>query len=102
MNRRASAIRGNGVPIEFTKPEPLVFVHNDLHMGNIILGNDGRVWLLDWECAGFYPQFFEYTAMFHQCEEHDLYRAPMSFRRCIPFIANPYFGRYRWLAGCSP
>ena len=42
---------------------PLVLTHLDLHPGNIIVGDDGRVWLIDWEHAGFYPQWFEYASM---------------------------------------
>ncbi|TDL16890.1 hypothetical protein BD410DRAFT_844066 [Rickenella mellea] len=36
------------VPLEqFNEYLPLVLVHNDLNMENIMLGTDGRVWLLD-------------------------------------------------------
>ncbi|KAF9077272.1 kinase-like domain-containing protein [Rhodocollybia butyracea] len=34
---------------------PLVFCHNDLNMRNIMLDDNNRVWLLDWEYSGAYP-----------------------------------------------
>ncbi|KAG6916309.1 hypothetical protein DXG01_007467, partial [Tephrocybe rancida] len=39
------------------------------NLRNIILGNDGRLWLLDWGCAGFYPEWFEYACMKQQAED---------------------------------
>ena len=32
----------------FDDSKPLVFIHGDLSMRNIILGRDGKVWLIDW------------------------------------------------------
>ncbi|KAI0676462.1 kinase-like domain-containing protein [Trametes maxima] len=43
----------------FDDSEPLVFVHGDLCLRNIILGTDNRVWLIDFGCAGVYPCWFE-------------------------------------------
>jgi len=42
---------------------PLVFTHGDISPNNIRLGKDGALWLLDWESAGAYPQWFEYANM---------------------------------------
>ena len=47
----------------FDSSLPLVLTHLDIHPNNIIIGDDGRVWLIDWEFAGFYPQWFEYASM---------------------------------------
>lgn len=47
----------------FDSSMPLVLCHLDLFPSNIILGDDGQVWFIDWEMAGFYPQWFEYAAM---------------------------------------
>ncbi|KAI9747513.1 MAG: hypothetical protein M4579_007448 [Chaenotheca gracillima] len=41
----------------------LVFTHHDLAPRNIFLDPSGRLWLLDWDYAGFYPRYFEYAAM---------------------------------------
>ena len=38
---------------------PLVMCHMDLHMHNVILDLDEKIWLVDWACAGGYPVFFE-------------------------------------------
>ena len=43
--------------------QPLVLTHGDLSMRNIIVGCDGKLWLVDWEWAGFYPQFCKSIAM---------------------------------------
>ncbi|RPD81511.1 hypothetical protein L226DRAFT_541250 [Lentinus tigrinus ALCF2SS1-7] len=50
-------------PMTFDSSLPLVLTHLDLFPSNIILGDDGQVWLIDWEFAGFYPQWFEYASM---------------------------------------
>ncbi|KAK7456421.1 hypothetical protein VKT23_010669 [Stygiomarasmius scandens] len=42
----------------------LVFTHGDIHKLNIILGDDGQLWLIDWGHSGFYPRWFEYQRMF--------------------------------------
>ncbi|KAI0326162.1 kinase-like protein [Cubamyces sp. BRFM 1775] len=43
----------------FDDSEPLVFVHGDLCLRNMILGADGRLWLIDFGCSGVYPRWFE-------------------------------------------
>ncbi|KAI0783775.1 kinase-like domain-containing protein [Abortiporus biennis] len=47
----------------FDKSYPLVFTHNDISMRNVILGDDGKVYLVDWAFSGFYPAWMEYAAM---------------------------------------
>ncbi|GJE94041.1 kinase-like protein [Phanerochaete sordida] len=102
LNKKCSSYLGAPIPDAYTTPEQLVFTHNDLHMRNILLGHDGRVWLIDWGLSGFYPRSFEFTSAVIMSERspHDV--APLSWRRCLPFIADPYFGRYRWLMGHAP
>ncbi|MCJ1259908.1 hypothetical protein MMC24_007747 [Lignoscripta atroalba] len=36
-----------------------VFTHHDLAPRNILLDPSGKLWLLDWDYAGFYPSYFE-------------------------------------------
>ncbi|KAI0656912.1 kinase-like domain-containing protein [Cubamyces menziesii] len=43
----------------FDDSEPLVFVHGDLCLRNLILGADGQLWLIDFGFAGVYPRWFE-------------------------------------------
>ncbi|KAJ9413684.1 hypothetical protein QL093DRAFT_2487609 [Fusarium oxysporum] len=43
----------------------IVFTHHDLAPRNIILDHKNQLWLIDWDCAGFYPRFFEHAGMFN-------------------------------------
>ena len=40
-------------------PVPQAACHNDLLPANFLLDNDGRVWLIDWEYAGWGDPFFD-------------------------------------------
>lgn len=42
---------------------PLIFTHQDLAPRNIIVDEKSRIWLLDWDCSGWYPRYFEYVSM---------------------------------------
>jgi len=50
-------------------PTRFVFIYQDLAPRNIMIDKDRRIWLVDWNSAGFYPVHFEYVGMqsFH-CE----------------------------------
>lgn len=67
--------------LEPTTPEELVFTHHDLAPRNIMIESDtGKLWLVDWDFAGFYPPCFEHAAMHN-------------------FILPPewsWFARWRW------
>ncbi|KAI9656883.1 MAG: hypothetical protein M1821_003522 [Bathelium mastoideum] len=44
----------------------IVFTHGDLHTGNMIVRADGTIVLLDWETAGYWPDYWEFhRARFH-------------------------------------
>ncbi|KAG5996271.1 hypothetical protein E4U52_006899 [Claviceps spartinae] len=45
----------------FTSSRPFVFTHHDLAPRNIILDPEGQLQIIDWDLAGFYPEFFEYA-----------------------------------------
>lgn len=47
----------------FDDSSPLVLTHLDLHLRNIRLGTDGKLYLLDWGRAGLYPTWFESWAL---------------------------------------
>ena len=63
VNRRFAKFPPESEQIVFDSSLPLVFTHLDINPSNIIVGDDSRVWLIDWEFAGFYPQWFEYVTM---------------------------------------
>lgn len=65
-----------------TAPEKeFVFTHHDLAPRNIMLeGETGKLWLVDWDYAGFYPPYFENAAM------HNF----------IPPAEWSWFARWRW------
>ncbi|RDB28229.1 hypothetical protein Hypma_001429 [Hypsizygus marmoreus] len=66
-------------------PEPMVLTHGDICARNVILGNDGKVWLVDWGMSGFYPQWCESIAMMAAADGD---RAPMSWWKSIPLICS--------------
>ncbi|KAJ3502385.1 hypothetical protein NLJ89_g8911 [Agrocybe chaxingu] len=39
----------------------IVFTHNDLHPGNILVEGDRVTGIVDWECAGWFPAHWEYV-----------------------------------------
>jgi aminoglycoside phosphotransferase len=40
----------------------IVFTHADLNMRNILVDEDMKIsGIVDWECAGWYPEYWEYT-----------------------------------------
>ncbi|KAH9931166.1 kinase-like domain-containing protein [Epithele typhae] len=51
-------------PGPFPSQSPLVFTHLDLSPRNVLLGDDGQVWLIDFGLSGFYPQWFEWAMMY--------------------------------------
>lgn len=36
--------------------EPLAFTHMDLHMDNVIVGDDGQLWIIYWGKCGWFPR----------------------------------------------
>ncbi|KAL5513675.1 hypothetical protein ACEPAH_4074 [Sanghuangporus vaninii] len=72
--------------VQFDDSAPLVFTHMDLHPRNIILGDDGQLWIVDWNDAGWYPSWFEAASM-NLFSEHrpDI---PSSWTSSIPFVAG--------------
>jgi thiamine kinase-like enzyme len=44
---------------------PPVFTHGDLNPANIMLRGDKVVGIIDWEFAGWYPKYWEYTSAYY-------------------------------------
>lgn len=66
----------------FDERWPLVFTHQDLNMGNIMILNDGEIYLLDWDWAGYYPEYFEAMGTARN------YHEPWLWRKMYPFIVR--------------
>ncbi|OSD01623.1 hypothetical protein PYCCODRAFT_1452686 [Trametes coccinea BRFM310] len=104
-DRHRRALDSQGVPLDdsarkdlFDDSEPLVITHQDLNLRNIIVGEGGRLWLIDWAWAGYYPPFFEYVAAQRQSEDARTSGTDDEFWKVlIPFICGPYFRQERWL-----
>ena len=67
--------------------QPLVLTHNDLSMRNIIVGHDGKLWLVDWIWSGFYPPLCEYIATKSAAYNDD---APRNWWKYIPLVAGAW------------
>ena len=47
-------------------PHRIVLAHADISPRNIIVRGDQAVWIVDWEMAGFYPEYWEYIKSMYQ------------------------------------
>ena len=73
--------------IYFDDSLPLVLTHGDISVNNVRLGIDGKVWLLDWDFAGVYPQWFEYASIMAY---HHKKVTPRGWLWFAPLIAGWY------------
>jgi beta-xylosidase len=65
-------------------------------MRNILLDDEGRLWLVDWGWSGFFPTGFEYLAMRFAAQKD---RELKGWQTSIKFMAEPSFEMERWLVG---
>ncbi|KAI9682610.1 MAG: hypothetical protein M1822_006908 [Bathelium mastoideum] len=75
----------------------IVFTHGDLHGGNMLVRKDGTIVLLDWECAGYWPDYWEFNrAMYHEASTKDFGK---EIERFVPpfymedFVMNHLYDR---------
>ncbi|KAI0328429.1 hypothetical protein GY45DRAFT_1372358 [Cubamyces sp. BRFM 1775] len=107
--RHHRALDAQGVPKEdparkdlFDDSGPLVLTHQDLNLRNIIVGEGGRLYIVDWAWSGYYPPWFEYVAMKRQNEDEPISGTDDElWKALIPFICGPYFRQERWLLRMS-
>jgi aminoglycoside phosphotransferase (APT) family kinase protein len=81
----------------------LVLTHQNLNPRNLIVGDDGRLWVVDWAWAGFYPRWFEFIDMTRQAQNEELLttkKEPM-WDALVPFICDPCFKQEKWLEETS-
>ncbi|OBT43651.1 hypothetical protein VE00_05218 [Pseudogymnoascus sp. WSF 3629] len=76
-----------------------VFTHGDLSNLNILARGDEVVGIIDWETAGWYPIYWEYTTASHVNpqnlfwkEEVDRFLEPMPKELAMEEIRQKYFG----------
>lgn len=74
----------------FDNSWPVVFTHQDLCPRNILLGHDGKLYVLDWHRSGFYPAWFEYAGMVF--DQH--FKSPL-WNLLVPWISHTIFIRTR-------
>ena len=77
----------------FDDSAPLVLTHGDITPRNVILGDDGRLWLVDWGFSGVYPSWLEYACM-------AAYRnasAPRLWRWSVPLVTGWYPSQLSYL-----
>lgn len=78
---------------------PPVFTHGDLSSLNILVRGDVIVGIIDWETAGWYPSYWEYTSAsqvspmnYFWREEIDKFLEPMPEALEMEKIRQKYFG----------
>jgi aminoglycoside phosphotransferase len=82
-----------------SKPWPLVFTHGDLSSLNILVRGGDIVGIVDWETAGWYPSYWEYTTAQQVnpqnsfwVHEIDKFLQPMPEELAMERIRQKYFG----------
>lgn len=83
----------------FDDSSPLVLTHNDLNPRNIVVGDDGQLWVLDWAWSGFYPGWFELYTMSNQVSNEEVGGwYDWFWDLMVPFVCGPYFRQQLWLS----
>lgn len=80
---------------------PLLFTHGDLSSLNILVRGDDVVGIIDWETAGWYPAYWEYTTACHVNPQNSFWRDeierfldPWPAELAMEEIRQQYFGDY--------
>lgn len=76
----------------------LALTHCDLYVGNIMVDPDRAVVtaIIDWESAGYWPEWFQYARITHGCNPDDAQWKYVLSRVCRPLIPHADHGRV-WL-----
>ncbi|KAG9241587.1 kinase-like domain-containing protein [Calycina marina] len=69
-----------------------VFSHADVQRKNIMMRNDGGLVIIDWETAGWYPSYWEYTLAIFTCGRWD-----DDWHVWVPRILDEYPNEYAWM-----
>lgn len=68
-----------------------VFTHGDLQRKNVIMKDDGTAVLMDWETAGWYPEYWEYALATFACG-----RWSDDWHEYIAYTLAEYPNEYAW------
>ncbi|KJZ70457.1 hypothetical protein HIM_10159 [Hirsutella minnesotensis 3608] len=69
----------------------IVFTHGDLQRKNIILKENGEPVVIDWETAGWYPAYWEYTSAMFACGSWE-----DDWHEYVSQILTEYPNEYAW------
>ncbi|KAF9073051.1 hypothetical protein BDP27DRAFT_1417513 [Rhodocollybia butyracea] len=87
MTKKRSDYSQPSTPLDDS--QPLVLTHGHIRLRNVIVGDDGKLWLTGWPWAAFYPPYFEYIATMSAADADE---ADHSWIKHIPIVTN---GAYR-------
>ncbi|MCJ1437622.1 hypothetical protein MMC27_007009 [Xylographa pallens] len=78
---------------------PICFTHADLSSLNILARGDEVVGIVDWETAGWYPSYWEYTSAWNVNPQNEFWRdevdkflEPKPRELAMDIIRSKYFG----------
>jgi serine/threonine protein kinase len=74
---------------------PLVFTHGDLSSLNILVRGDEVVGIIDWETAGWYPAYWEYTTACQVNPQNSFWRDEID-RFLDPYPTELAMEKIRW------
>ena len=78
---------------------PICFTHGDLSSLNILVRGEDVVGIVDWETAGWYPSYWEYTSAWHVNPQNEFWQdevgkflEPMPKELAMEKLRRRYFG----------
>ncbi|KAM5360887.1 hypothetical protein ACJZ2D_013454 [Fusarium nematophilum] len=72
LNNGLSYADGETLPDRFPRSSESVFTHGDIAPRNVMVDENGQILaLLDWENAGWYPDYWEYANIMRPFTDHD-------------------------------
>lgn len=77
---------------------PLVFTHHDITAWNLLLDENDKLWLIDWDRSGWYPDYFESASML-QAIGHPDCRPPPDWFNMMESLLPDYSKQIRQLEG---
>ncbi|KAJ6123263.1 hypothetical protein N7512_005728 [Penicillium capsulatum] len=68
VHRYMSKETRDNIATVHARPYRSLFTHADLHPSNIIMDRGRLAGIVDWECAGFYREYWEFTKLIYGAE----------------------------------